>query len=204
MDPKNIRLYGGNDAYFIEDQYKKDAYFDCKDTIFVCKDAIFDCKDTNFHCKDTIFDYEDAYYYYDIDVDRILLFKQSENEYFIRYKHSNKMDIVPLQLKIKNLYNEIENHKIGDVIFIKDSDEEFFEKMREIWNKINELINIDDASNFVKNTLVDNIKYIEADILKNTNFIKSSCLKDKIIIVLDSVFNDILIASLLEIRKYEY
>ena len=76
--------------------------------------------------------------------------------------------------------------------------------MREIWNKIIELINIDDASNFVKNTLVDNIKYTEADILKNTNFIKSSCLKDKIIIVLDSVFNDILIASLLEIRKYEY
>ena len=76
--------------------------------------------------------------------------------------------------------------------------------MREIWNKIIELINIDDASNFVKNTLVDNIKYIEADILKNTNFIKSSCLKDKIIIVLDSVFNDILIASLLEIRKCEY
>ena len=76
--------------------------------------------------------------------------------------------------------------------------------MREIWNKIIELINIDDASNFVKNTLVDNIKYIEADILKNTNFIKSSGLKDKIIIVLDSAFNDILIASLLEIRKYEY
>ena len=132
MDPKNIRLYGGNDAYFIEDQCKKDAYFDCKDTIFVCKDAIFDCKDTNFHCKDTIFDYEDAYYYYDIDVDRILLFKQSDNEYFIRYKHSNKMDIVPLQIKIKIFYNKTENHKIGGVIFIKNSDERFFEKMREI------------------------------------------------------------------------
>ena len=111
MDPKNSRLYGGNDAYFIEDQYKKDAHFDCKDTIF---------------------DYEDAYYYYDIDVYRILLFKQSDNEHFIRYKHSNKMDIVPLQIKIKNFYNKIENHKIGDVIFIKNSDERFFEKMREI------------------------------------------------------------------------
>ena len=53
------------------------------------------------------------------------------------------MDIVPLQLKIKNFNNEIENHKIGDVIFIKNSDEGFFEKMREIWNKIIELINID-------------------------------------------------------------
>ena len=110
------------------------------------------------------------------------------------------MDIVPLQLNIKN---EIYNHKIGDVIFIKTSDEGFFEKMRKIWNKIIELINIDDISNFVKNTLVDNIEYIEADILKNTNFVKSNCLKDKIIIVLDSVMNDILIASLLEIRIFE-
>ena len=114
------------------------------------------------------------------------------------------MDIVPLQLKIKNFNNEIENHKIGDVIFIKNSDEGFFEKMREIWNKIIELINIDDISNFVKNTLIDNIEYIEADILKNTNFVKSNCLKDKIIIVLDSFINDILIASLLELRKYKY
>ena len=112
MDPKNIRLYGGNGAYFIEDQYQKDANFACKDTIFDCKDAIFDCKDAIFDCKDTIFDYEDAYYYYDIDVDRILLFKQSDDEYFIRYKHSNKMDIVGLQIKIKNFYNEIENHLI--------------------------------------------------------------------------------------------
>ena len=42
------------------------------------------------------------------------------------------MDIVPLQIKIKKFCNEIENHKIGDVIFIKNSDERFFEKMREI------------------------------------------------------------------------
>ena len=55
----------------------------------------------------------------------------------------------------------------------------------------------------LKILLVDNIKYIDADILKNTNFVKSNCLKDKIIKVQDSVINDILIASLLEIRKYE-
>ena len=90
------------------------------------------------------------------------------------------------------------------IYLLKNSDKGFFEKMREIWNKIIELINIEDASNFVKNTLVDNIDYIEADILKNTNFVKSNCLKDKIIIVLDSVINDILIPSLLAIRKYEY
>ena len=77
--------------------------------------------------------------------------------------------------------------------------------MREIQNKTIELINIDidDASNFVKNTL-DDEEYIEADVLKNTNFVKSNCLKDKIIIVLDSFINDILIASLLELIKYKY
>ena len=95
------------DSYFIVDQYQKDNNFDCKDTIF-------DWKDTNFDCKDTIFDYEDAYYHYDIDVDRILLFKQSNNKYFIRYKHSNKMDIVPWQLKIKIFYYEIQDYDNGD------------------------------------------------------------------------------------------
>ena len=62
MDPKNIRLYGGNGTYFIEDQYQKDNN-SC-------------CGDNNSWCKDTIFDYKDAYYYYDIDVNRILLYKK--------------------------------------------------------------------------------------------------------------------------------
>ena len=104
---KNIVLYKGGKSYFIVDQYKKDNNFDCKDTIFECKDTIFDCKDvifdcedTNFDCKDTIFDYEDAYHHYDIDVDIILLIK-SGSKYLIRYKHSNKIVVVPLQLKIK-------------------------------------------------------------------------------------------------------
>ena len=55
--------------------------------------------------------YKDSYNYYDIDVDKILLFKKSDNEYIIRYKNVNKMMIVPLQLKIKNSYNEINAFK---------------------------------------------------------------------------------------------
>ena len=51
--------------------------------------------------------YKDSYNYYDIDVDKILLFKKSDNEYIIRYNDVNKMMIVPLQLKINNSYNEI-------------------------------------------------------------------------------------------------
>ena len=52
-------------------------------------------------------EYIDSYDYYDIDVDKILLFKKCDNEYIIRYNDVNKMMIVPLQLKINNSYNEI-------------------------------------------------------------------------------------------------
>ena len=56
--------------------------------------------------------YKDSYNYYDIDVDKILLFKKSDNEYIIRYNNVNKMMIVPLQLKINNSYNKINAFKI--------------------------------------------------------------------------------------------
>ena len=48
--------------------------------------------------------YKDSYNYYDIDVDKILLFKKIDNEYIIRYNDVNKMLIVPLQLKINNSF----------------------------------------------------------------------------------------------------
>ena len=51
--------------------------------------------------------YKDSYNYYDIDVDEILLFKKSGNEYIIRYNDVSKMMIVPMQLKINNSYNKI-------------------------------------------------------------------------------------------------
>ena len=53
------------------------------------------------------FGYKDSYNYYDIDVKKMLLIKNSYNEYFIRYYYVNKMKFVPLQLKINNSYNEI-------------------------------------------------------------------------------------------------
>ena len=55
--------------------------------------------------------YIDSYNYYYIDVDEILLFKKSDNEYIIRYNHVNKMMIVPLHLRINNSYNEIDAFK---------------------------------------------------------------------------------------------
>ena len=122
MGSKNIRLHEGSGSYFILDQYQ----------------------------KDTNFDYEDAYYHYDIDVDRILLRRKSDNEYFIRHYHSNEMDIVPLQLKIKIFYYEIQDYNSGDnTIYIKHNDDGFFETMRKIWNTIIKLININNEPNFV-------------------------------------------------------
>ena len=56
MGLNNIRLHKCIGLYFIKDQYRKDLYFE----------------------------YEDAYNYYDIVVNKIRLFKQSDNEYFIR------------------------------------------------------------------------------------------------------------------------
>ena len=55
--------------------------------------------------------YKDSYNYCDIGVDKILLFKKSDNEYIIRYNDINKMMIVLLQLKINNSYNEINTLK---------------------------------------------------------------------------------------------
>ena len=84
--------------------------------------------------SNTYFDYENSYNYYHIDVKKILLIKNSYIEYFIRYYDVNKMMIVPLQLKINNLYNEIntlENNK--RVMFIYNNDKNIFKKCREIW-----------------------------------------------------------------------
>ena len=49
--------------------------------------------------------YIDSRNYYDIDDDKILLFKKSDYKYIIRYNDVNKMMILPLQLKIDNSYN---------------------------------------------------------------------------------------------------
>ena len=46
--------------------------------------------------------YKNSYNYYDMDVNKILLFVKSDNEYIIRYNDVNKKKIVSLQLKIEN------------------------------------------------------------------------------------------------------
>ena len=73
------------------------------------------------------FEYIDSYNFYDIDVDKIFLFKKSDNEYIISYNDVNKVLIVPRQLKIKNFYNELNtfaNYNRAMIIF--NDDKEFF------------------------------------------------------------------------------
>ena len=90
-------------------------------------------------------EYIDSDNYYDIDVDKIL-FKKGDNEYIIRYNDVNKIMIVPLQLKIKN-----------------------FRKCMEIWDKIIELIGINNHIYFHKADDDDEL-FIMADVHENTNF----------------------------------
>ena len=94
---------------------------------------------------------KDSYSYYDTEVNKTLLLKKSNNEYFIRYNDVNKKKIVSLQLKIENFYfgelcmftNNI------TLIPIRSDDKELFRKCREIWNKIIELIGINNPMDFV-------------------------------------------------------
>ena len=59
------------------------------------------------------FGYKDSYNYHDIDVDKILLLKKSDD--FVRYKDVNKNNIVPLQLKINDFpFGELDVNSIND------------------------------------------------------------------------------------------
>ena len=68
----------------------------------------------------------------------------------------NKMEIVPLQLKINNSYSELRTYADNNrLLYIHNYDQKLFKKCREIWNRINELIGINNAPDFVQTTLDD-------------------------------------------------
>ena len=102
------------------------------------------------------------------------------------------MMIVPLQLKINNSYDEINTPANNNrVMFIYNDDKEFFRKCREIWNKITELIGINNAPDFVETTLDDGDEFIMVDVHKNTSFVGGNY-RNKLVIVLHSVIDDYL------------
>ena len=147
--------------------------------------------------------YIDSHNYYDIDDDKILLFKKSDYKYIIRYNDVNKMMILPLQLKIDNSYNEINTFESNNrVMLFYNDDKEYFWKFIEIWNKIIELIGINDHIYFLKADDNDEL-FIMADVHENTSFVLEDNYKygsNKVAIVLHSVIKYYLKTSLIHHR----
>ena len=147
--------------------------------------------------------YIDSYNRYDIDVDKILLFKKSDNEYINRYNDVNKMMIAPLQLKKRNSYNEINIFENNNrVMLIYNDDKEFFRKCIEIWDKIIELIVINNHIYFLNADDNDEL-FIMADVHENTSFVLEDNYRyghNKVVIALHSVINDYLKKSLVQHR----
>ena len=149
----------------------------------------------DLYLNDRFLGHKDSYNYYDIDVDKILLFKKSDNEYIIRYNDINKIIIVPLQLKIKNFLGII--HKLENnvtLMSIQSDDKEFIRKCEEIWDKITELIGIHNPDDFVETTSDDYDEFIVVDVHKNTSF-DERYYSRKLVIVLHSVIDNYLEAS---------
>ena len=90
------------------------------------------------------------------------------------------------------------------LISIYSDDKELFRKWREIWNKITELIGTNNVPDFVKNTIDDDAdEFIMVDVHKNTGFVEGNY-KEKLVIVLHSVFNNYLKTSLIQVKKHKF
>ena len=111
------------------------------------------------------------------------------------------MNVVPLQLKIKNFLGII--HKLKNnitLMSIQSSDKKHFKKCREIWNKIIELIGVNNAKDFVKNTINDYTdEFIMVDVHRNTSFVEGNY-RDKLVIVLHSVIGNYFKTSLIQVK----
>ena len=83
---------------------------------------------------------------------------------------------------------------------IHSDDKELFRKCREIWDKITELIGINNAQDSVETTLDDDDdEIITVDVHKNATFVRGNY-RNKLVIVLHSVINDYLQTSLVQHR----
>ena len=121
----------------------------------------------DLYLYDRFFGYKDSYYHYYIYADKILLFKKSDNKYFIRHNDVYDIKPRPLQLKIDNLYSEISKNANNNLmVCIYSDDKKLSKKCREIWNNVTESIGINNAENFVKTTEDNGDEYIEAVLKK--------------------------------------
>ena len=116
------------------------------------------------------------------------------------------MTIVPWQLKINIFFDELHTFTNNKrVIPIHGVDKEHFRKGREIWNKITELLGINNAQDFVETTLDDGDEFNMVDVHKNTSFVRGNY-RSKLVIVLHSVINHYLQTSLVQadINTHKY
>ena len=144
----------------------------------------------------TSFGYDDSYNYYDIDIDKILLLKKMDTEYFIRYDDKNKNKIAPLQLKIENYsLGELDFNFYISVVTVEINDKELFIKCREIQDKIAELMGIHNPNDFF--VIDDYDQFIVLDIEKNTSAIRDKYRND-LVFVIAGVINNSLQASLVQ------
>ena len=132
----------------------------------------------------------------------MLLFVKSANKYIIRYNNVKKKKIAPLQLKIDNFsFGELHMFTSNITLApIHSDDKELFRKCREIWNKINELIGINDPIDFVETTLDNDAdEFIMLEVEKNTSAVRDKYRND-LVFVLYSAFNDFPHSSLVQYR----
>ena len=82
---------------------------------------------------------------------------------------------------------------------IYNDDKEFSRKCREIWDKIIELIGINNPRDFVETTLDDEAdEFITADVNKNKSLVRGNYRNNKVVTVLHSVIIYYLRASLVQ------
>ena len=148
--------------------------------------------------------YKDSYSCDDIDVNKKLLFKKSDNEYIIRYDDVNKMIIAPLQLKINNFYNKLNTSANNNrVMLIYNDYTNYFIKRIDIWYNIIQLIGINNPIDFAVADYDAYEVFIMADVSENTSFVVEDNYRyryNKVVIVLHSVINDYLRTSLVQHR----
>ena len=114
------------------------------------------------------------------------------------------MIIGPLQLKINSFYYEVNRFANNNrVMLIYNDDKEFFIKCIAIWNKIIELIDINNPIDFVQADGDDDKLYIIADVNGNTSFVFEDSYRyghNKVVVALHSVINDHMKTSLVQHR----
>ena len=79
----------------------------------------------------------------------------------------------------------------------------FLKNFREIWNKIIELIGINNAKDFVKNDIDDDAdEFIMVDVHRNTSFVEGN-FRDKLVIDLHSIIDNYLKTSLIQVKTHK-